>query len=160
MNEIQQDGFVVHNHPNTLPPSQEIFAFISRDAEGKEAFCGFETDWGMDAMVKCDKKLLETVYAPQARRLKALEGTTGKTIRLVRFTSREEIPWMTYRQPSDREKFLMETGGFKTLQAMEEHMNGTISPEDEECFAIPNEADPEVDEEESLDDIEEPSQSE
>jgi hypothetical protein len=159
--EMKQDGLVLYHHPNTLPPPQEIFAFDSRDPEGKEAICGFESDWGMTAMVTCDKKLLEMVYAPQARRLKALEGTTGKTIHLLRFTSREEISWsqvevMEYRQPSDREKFLMEIGGFKSLQAMVDHMNNSPSPEEEEQLELPSEG---VQELEDPEDEEEPSQS-
>jgi hypothetical protein len=78
--------------PNDGPPLQEVWAFIARDAEGRENTLGgfiFPSTTPLQLMTGNPKTFqLFKTYALEARRY--LEGT-GKTIHLLHFTTRTEI---------------------------------------------------------------------
>lgn len=83
---------ILENPPNTAPPVEKVWMFVSRDAEGHEHVCGAEIgSLGLQPMVTGNERMLEKVFKPiAARTLASMEGT-GKTLHLLEFTSRKEV---------------------------------------------------------------------
>jgi hypothetical protein len=81
----------VHAPPNTIERIETIWAVLSVDANG-EGICGSRIGGSWMTLTVSDEKLVEKVLMPIARKLSA---DTGKKLRLVKFTMREEIMEIT-----------------------------------------------------------------
>jgi len=84
---------IFHQPKNTLPRIEEIYAFVSVDEEdGNEGVIGAPVGpVGCMPLVAADRKRVES-YMPIAQQIANL---TGKPIRLIRLTKREEVGFIT-----------------------------------------------------------------
>ena len=79
----------IDNPPNTAPPVERVWMFVSRDAEGRENACGARIgDLGWQPLITGNPKILE-IHKVLAR--KFAYTVPDKTIHLLVFTKREEI---------------------------------------------------------------------
>jgi hypothetical protein len=84
---VNDDPFLIQPK-NTMPRIDSIWAFVSVDPQdGNEGVCAFNSGIHMMPMIAADPKRLEQL-TPLAE---SLALRTGMTIKLVRFTAREEI---------------------------------------------------------------------
>src|SRR6266702_4610530 len=75
--------------PNTRPPIEKVWVFISRDAEGREAVCGSIVGaLGMQPLMTSNPDLMP--HFLQAARI-LQQSNTERTIHLVDFSRRREI---------------------------------------------------------------------
>jgi hypothetical protein len=78
---------VIHSPPNTIERMESVWAVLSADAAGREGVCAATVGGVWMALVTADEALL-SLLIPLARKA-AAEG--GKTLRLAKFTAREDI---------------------------------------------------------------------
>jgi hypothetical protein len=79
----------IENPPNTAPPPDRVWMFVSRAAEGRENVCGgLMWELGWQPMITGNPKVHE-IHKAFARRM--ADADTGKTIHLLVFTNRTEI---------------------------------------------------------------------
>jgi len=86
---MEETMTVVFAPPNTLPRIDSIWAYVSVDADGNEGVCAAPIGHGGMCMplIAVDEARLSSI-TPIAE---ALARITGMTIKLVRFTAREEL---------------------------------------------------------------------
>jgi hypothetical protein len=78
--------------PNTGPPMKEMWAFVSRDREGREnAIAMGVVGVGMTQFVTGNAKTLALFKTLVLEHLEELERGGEQTIHLLRFTKREEL---------------------------------------------------------------------
>lgn len=84
---------IVHAPPNTLPRIDAIHAFLSVDSEGNEGVCAAPIGPGGSIMplIAADAARLDSIM-PIAE---GIALATGWTVRLVRFTVREDLREIT-----------------------------------------------------------------
>jgi hypothetical protein len=84
----------LHDEPNHLPRIESVWLFISQDKDGEGVCAAPMGALGMVPLIAADPARLASMmgFARQ------LAGMTGKTIRLIRMTAREEIEVI---QPSE-----------------------------------------------------------
>lgn len=83
---------MIENPPNTAPPVEKIWMFVSRDAQGHEHVCGAEIGGvGIQPMITGNERTLARVFMPMALKTLPLMELTGKTLHLLEFTNRKEI---------------------------------------------------------------------
>lgn len=83
---------IIDNPPNTAPPVEKVWMFVSRDAEGHEHVCGAEIGFmGMQPLITGNEHMLEKVYKPLAVRTLPFMESTGKTLHLLEFSNRKEV---------------------------------------------------------------------
>lgn len=80
---------VILNPPNTLHVDC-IYAFLSTDEQGNEGVCAVQTSQGMMPLIAADPERVKSLMK-WARYLAAEQGQTGKAIKLVKFSQREEL---------------------------------------------------------------------
>ncbi|MEK6397959.1 MAG: hypothetical protein V4734_07725 [Terriglobus sp.] len=85
------NGILVVDEPNTAPPVEHVWMFISRDRNGNENVCGSVIgELGTQPLMTGNPEIL-ALMKPYAQRIReALKGT-GKTIHLLEFTQRTEV---------------------------------------------------------------------
>jgi hypothetical protein len=77
--------------PNTAPPVERVWMFVSRDAVGQENVCGsLFGELGTQPLMTGNAKILE-MMKPHARAIAEQCKGTDRTIHLLSFTNREEI---------------------------------------------------------------------
>lgn len=77
--------------PNTEPPVQRVWMFVSRDEAGRENVCGvLMGSLGSQPLMTGNPRVLE-MMKPAARMLAKESVGTGRTIHLLSFTNREEL---------------------------------------------------------------------
>lgn len=77
--------------PNTGPPIEKVWMFISRDKEGHENVCGgYMGALGTQPMITGNPRVLE-IMRPIAAFLAEESEPLGRTIHLLEFTNRQEI---------------------------------------------------------------------
>ena len=81
----------IHHTPNTGPKIEQIWAFISRDRNGKENVIGGHVGvLGLTPLMTGNPRTFEvfrSIVEPVREELEA----AGQTVHLIRFTIREEI---------------------------------------------------------------------
>lgn len=84
---------LIHNPPNNLPRIDSVWAAVSVDEHG-EGLCAVMTPGGWVPLIAADEARLKDIreWAKQLARTRAY---TGKTIRLIRLTTREELEVIT-----------------------------------------------------------------
>lgn len=86
-----RNGTVVNITPNTGPPVTQVWAFVSRDAEGREnVIASVLGSLGSTPMMTGNPKTFELFKQLVADVRKDLEAG-GQTIHLLHFTGRTEI---------------------------------------------------------------------
>lgn len=84
---------IIDMPPNTGPKMTEIWAFVSRDQQGRENVCGASLgapgSFDMQPLMSGNPKIIE-IMKPIAKVLQQ-HLPAGRTIHLLRFTNREEI---------------------------------------------------------------------
>ena len=79
--------------PNTGPPLTEVYAFISRDASGRENTIGhFFQGTGMVQLMTGNPTTFALFRDIVRKALPDLEAN-GQTVHLLKFTTREEVPF-------------------------------------------------------------------
>jgi hypothetical protein len=87
------DPVVVLNPPNSGPRMREVWAFVSRDALGRENVLGANFGGGeMVALMTGNPRMFE-IFARYVLEFQVLLEAGDKTIHLLHFTNREEIDW-------------------------------------------------------------------
>jgi len=77
--------------PNTAPPVERVWMFVSRDIEGRENVCGSVIgELGTQPLITGNPRMLE-LFKPVAAEMARQTAGTGRTIHLLSFTGREEI---------------------------------------------------------------------
>jgi hypothetical protein len=85
----------LHDEPNHLPRIESVWLFISQD-EGGEGVCAAPMgQYGMMPLIAADPARLASMVG-FARQLASM---TGKTIRLIRLTAREELEVIAPSEP-------------------------------------------------------------
>lgn len=81
---------IVLTPPNTAPPVERVWMFVSRDEEGRENVCGsLIGSLGTQPLMTGNPRVLE-LMKPFARELEEA-CPAGRTIHLLCFTNREEL---------------------------------------------------------------------
>jgi hypothetical protein len=82
---------IVLTPPNTAPPVERVWMFVSRDEEGRENVCG-SLMGALDSqpLMTGNPRVLE-LMKPFAQELAEACAGTGRTIHLLCFTNREEL---------------------------------------------------------------------
>lgn len=81
----------VHAPPNTIERIETIWAVLSVDATG-EGLCGAQIHGRWMTLTVADERLVEKILVPIAR---DVSKATGKKLKLVKFTTREDIREIT-----------------------------------------------------------------
>lgn len=77
----------IHTPKNEIPIT-EVFAVLSVDPDGTEGVCATGTrEYGMMPLIVANKRLLPMLREQAA----AMSKASGKTVRIARFSSREEL---------------------------------------------------------------------
>lgn len=78
--------------PNTAPPVERVWMFVSRDEAGRENVCGVLMGplLGSQPLMTGNPKVLE-LMKPIARKLADEAAGSGRTIHLLSFNNREEL---------------------------------------------------------------------
>lgn len=85
------DADTVLDLPGNEKPIDQIFAFVSVDAEGKEGICGMPLNGANWAMVTSKPETVELMR----KAAREISKRTGKPVRLMRFTQREIVETIT-----------------------------------------------------------------
>ena len=78
---------VILTPPNTIDQIETIWAVVSHDETG-EGLCGALIDGRWTSLTVADERLVSSALIPLARQVARM---TGKSLRLVKFTTREDI---------------------------------------------------------------------
>jgi hypothetical protein len=83
---------IVETPPNDAPAMDEVWVWVSRDKEGRENVCGsLIGSIGTQPLMTGNPRIFE-LMRPLAQELRAHAEATGRTIHLLRFSARQEIP--------------------------------------------------------------------
>jgi hypothetical protein len=86
-------GVLIHNPPNKLH-IDAIWVFVSSDKDGNEGVIAIETAAGMMPLIAADEDRLKSLR-PIAKQVAAGRAATGKEVKLIKFTMREELETIT-----------------------------------------------------------------
>jgi hypothetical protein len=82
---------IVLTPPNTAPPVERVWMFVSRDEEGRENVCGvLMGPLGQQPLMTINPRVFELMKVAARELEEACQGT-GRTIHLLCFTNREEL---------------------------------------------------------------------